>query len=70
MWLKKLEEFKFNEYCLLKKESIGEAECIEITSELDRLKTEEHLIQLRKLLNMSNNDMIKVCEKCLNYENE
>jgi len=63
-------EFIFNEYCHLKKENIGEAECIEITAELDRLKTEEHLIILRKSLRMSNEEMIKVCEKCPNYESE
>lgn len=61
-------EFIFNEYCLLKRKSIGEAECIEITAELDRLKTEDHLITLRKILNISNEQMLKICEKCPNYE--
>lgn len=62
--------FKFNEYCPLKKEKICEAECIEITSELDRMKTEEHIIKLRKVLNMTNDEMLKICESCPNYENE
>ncbi|MCG8539281.1 MAG: D52 family tumor protein [Clostridia bacterium] len=63
-------EFLFNEYCPLKKENIDEAECIEITAELDKLKTEEHLIKLRKTLNMTNKEMLEICRKCPNYEDE
>lgn|GEM_PF-1584752 len=62
--------FIFNEYCPLKKENICEAECIEITSELDGMKTEEHLMKSRKALEMTNDEMLKVCELCPNYESE
>lgn len=61
-------EFVFKDYCPLKKEKIDEWECIEITSELDELKTEEHVIELRKKLKLKNAEMLKICESCPNYE--
>lgn len=39
---------KFNKHCLLKKNIIGEAECIEIVAELCDLKTEVHIKVIRR----------------------
>jgi predicted DNA-binding antitoxin AbrB/MazE fold protein len=61
-------KMKFNEYCPLKKLNISEAECIEIISELCELKTEEHIKAIRKRFELSNKEMLKVCEGCPNYE--
>ena len=61
--------FVFNEFCPLQSKIISEAECIEITAELDDMKTEEHLVSLRRTLGKSKIEMYEICSRCQNYEN-
>jgi nucleoid DNA-binding protein len=58
---------KFNEYCLLIRESIAEGQCVEILAELGKFKKEELIITIRKKNNLSNEEMEKICENCPNY---
>lgn len=58
---------KFNEYCLLKRESICEGQCIEILAELGNAKKEEQIITIMKKYNLSNDEMEKMCGECPNY---
>lgn len=61
---------RFIEYCLLEGHQINEAKCIEIIAELWELKTEEHIKEIRKKFNLTNKEMLEICEKCPNYDNK
>lgn len=54
-------------YCPLLNKEIEEGKCIEINYELIKAKKEEYLIEIRKMLKRSNDEIKKTCETCVNY---
>jgi hypothetical protein len=56
---------KFNDYCMIKKGTISEALCVEITAELSGLKKENLIIDIIK--KESKNKLYNTCKRCPNY---
>lgn len=54
-------------YCPLYKKEIGDGKCLDICYELSNIKKEEYIRDIRKHRNLTNEEMIDVCEKCPNF---
>jgi len=54
-------------FCPLLNKEIEEGKCIEINYELIKAKKEEYLIEIKKMLKKSNDEIEKICETCSNY---
>jgi len=57
-----------NKYCCpLLNKKIEEGKCLEINYELIKVKKEEYLIDIRKILKKTDEQIEKICNTCTNY---
>jgi hypothetical protein len=58
---------KFNDYCMIKKDNISEALCVEITAELSGLKKEDVIKDFLNNREKTKEDLHNTCKQCINY---